>query len=399
MSEKYIWNKYDKYLFVLILFIMFGNIGGALTPSRPLALLLAPAMIKKWKDCKYVQHFFTFFVLFYLFCLFSILWTPDRTQGFKELVYYPIHILYFFELLVFAKYANHPLKSLAWGWTMVIFLCSFVALWELLTDNHLSMAVQEEDEVANIGGEIVSRFTASVTFGNPNAYVTILCYSFPWIVYMTQISTKKMYQKAIITFAFIMSIVVILVNVSRGGLLSFLIMAVVYVLLSSKTFWKSIGLIVLSAVGIYVLIEYGSDILAIIRMRAMGSEISSDDARISIWTVCINLLVNSFFIGTGVGSITAALQNASTNIVASPHSLFFEVLVQYGVVFTLILVVFILKLLIKSWHVKDKTKRMVLMMALIAMPVYTIINSGYLLGVDLFALIGTIYLFLNIDEL
>ncbi len=393
------WNKYDKILFFLVLFLGFGNIGGALAPTRILAIVFLPQLIAKWKTCGFIRPLFSFFVIFYAFCLVSIVWTPDPGQGIKELVYYPIHFIYFFEIIVFSKYANNPLKSLSWGWAMMIFICSFIAIWELTTDQHLSFANEEGGELSNLGDTIVHHFNAIVTFHNRNSYVTILCFSFPWIVYLTMFENKKLIHIFILIFSIIMTIVVIMFNMSRGGLLAFIIMGAVYFLLSPKSVGKTIMYIFIGGVIGYILINYGSQVFAIMEARASGGGLTHDDARSAIWIVCMHLLVNSFFIGIGVGGITAALHAASNNIIASPHSLFFEFLVQYGVIFTIVILLFLFGLFKDTWKLSERNRRTVLLMSIITMPIYTIINSGYLLDTSLFALMGTIYVFIYIEKI
>lgn len=393
------WNKYDKILFILVLFLGFGNIGGALAPTRILAIIFLPQLIVKWKSSRFIKSFFSFFVVFYGFCLISIVWTPDPEQGIKELVYYPIHFIYFFEIIVFSKYANNPLKSLSWGWTMMIFFCSFIAIWELTTDQHLSFANEEGGETSSVGDMIVQHFNAIVTFHNRNSYVTVLCFSFPWIVYLTMFEKKKLLRSIILIFSIIMTIVVIMFNMSRGGLLAFIIMGAVYFLLSPKSVGKTLMYVLIGGVIVYILINYGSQVLALMEARTSDGGLTHDDARSAIWIVCMHLLVNSLFIGIGVGGITAALHNASNNIVASPHSLFFEFLVQYGVLFTIVLVFFFLILFKDAWKLKERKRRTTLLMSIIAMPIYTIINSGYLLDTSLFALIGTIYVFIYAEKI
>jgi O-antigen ligase len=329
----------------------------------------------------------------------SMVWTPDTAQGLKELVYYPIHFLLFGEIIVFSKYAKKTLRSLAWGWTLMIFFCSFVAIWEITTDSHLAMANEEGGELASIDNVIVQHMTASVTFHNRNAYVTMLCYSFPWIVFLTFLRKKSFLQNIIVYFSIVMSIVVIMFNMSRGGLLAFVIMGILFLLMSPKSLGKTVTFVFLGGILAYIFINYGSQVFLIMQARLTDGGLTHDDARSAIWIVCLQILANYGFIGVGVGGITAALQASSKNIVASPHSLFFEVLVQYGVVFTIILCVFFFRLFRDSWKLKDVSRRVVLLMSLVSMPVYTIINSGYLLSEYLFALVGTIYVFIYIDNI
>ena len=378
-------NKYDIFLILLISFVGFGTIGGALAPSKLITIILFPILLTKWKICLYLKRFLPYFLFFYVFCLASMVWTPDPVQGAKELIYYPIQFIYFFEILAFSKFAKNPLNSIAWGWTIMIFFCSFIAIWEITTDNHLSMAMQ------------VQHMTASVTFHNPNSYVTVLCYSFPWIVYLTLPGKHTFIESVVIYYSIIASIIVIMFNMSRGGFLSFIVMGGVFLLLSPKSIWKTIMFLFIGGVIAIILITYGEQIFLIMDSRISGGGLTHDDARSGIWLVCLHILANYVFVGAGVGSITAALESASTNVVASPHSLFFEMLAQYGVLFTFIFLLYLWGQFKVAWKLKERYRRTVLMMAWIALPVYTIIDSSYMLG--MFGLLGSLYVFTHIDKI
>ena len=72
---------------------------------------------------------------------------------------------------------------------------------------------------------------------------------------------------------------------------------------------------------------------------------------------------------------------------------------QYGVVFFVIFVLWLVKVFVKSWNLGEINRRAVLFMSLFAMPVYTIIGGTYLLSPHLFALMGSIYVFANEEKI
>ena len=388
-------NRYDVLLVLLITSLAGGLYGGAFVAARFLAILFFPILIARMSRCGYIKSFISFFIIFYAYCLVSMLWTPDRVQGAKELVYWIVHFVYLCEILVFAGYANKPLKSISWGWTLMIFLCSVVAGWELLTNGHLPMAVDMPD----------TQKMAAVTFGNRNSYITALCFSLPWIAYLLFRMTENSFiEKSILYFAVLMSIMVLVFNSSRGGLLSFCVMAGVGVIVYRHSFMKN-GFKTLVALCFVVagcaLLKYSS-LLSVASMSARGG-LLHDTARISIWATCLQLLYESAFLGVGVGGMIASLQAyyliSGNEGVASAHNMFVEILMQYGVVWFVLAVLWLIVLFVKSWNLGERDRRAVLLMSLFAMPVYTIIDSGYLLSPQLFALMGSIYVFVNADKM
>ena len=150
------WNKFDRMLFLLIASLAFGGYGGALQASRILTILFFPSLIQKLNlsslPIRGLKGFIIFLIL-YVFC--SYIWTPDKTEGLKALVYYPIHLSLFLEIFVFSTKAAFPFKTIPFAW-MTGFAClGVIAVWEILTDSHLSITRFESDTLMNNGsGEI-----------------------------------------------------------------------------------------------------------------------------------------------------------------------------------------------------------------------------------------------------
>ena len=394
LFNKYL-NRYDYYIIALIAVLCFGSIGGALEVVRVLSILLSPLLFKtiKMQGFGYARSLRSMLVLMYLYFLFSFIWTPDKIQAIKELVYYVIHFLLFLELIVFARFASDTLRSISIGWLLAVVFCSIVACWELYTGNHLRIAV-EQDGLMNVGGEALEHFTASVTFMNYNGFNTFLCFGFPWVFYLLLDDKSPLALKVLSFISLVLSLLFIVVNASRGGLLSVMIMIVVYFFLSKKTFRKSIIIILGLIVIGYYLINYGDAITTVMVARAADGGMFTDDARTTIWSTALSVLYNSYGFGSGVGGLSAGMARYAKLAVTAPHNMFLEILCQYGIIIFLIVVIFILK---QFQNVKKQPNNniIVIMMAIISMPFYSIINSTYLLDPTLYVLMASIYIFSN----
>ena len=285
------------------------------------------------------------------------------------------------------------------GWVTAVSFCSIIAIWELTTGQHLSMTTTLIDS-ANTDFGIVDRFTAAVTFGNYNSYVTFLCYSLPWTLYQMMQKTHSIKTKSIVIFALAMSIVCILFNASRGGLLTFIVVGLIWFFKSPKNpIQKTIILSALIIGGYYLLTNYGSSILLMIEARTGDGNLTDNDSRSAIWSVAVDCLIDTFGIGTGIGSVTSALGKGNPNVIASTHSLFFEFLMQYGVIFTIVVLLFILRMFLSVKKIQEKERKLVSYMSFLSMPIYTIIDSGYLLSPHLYALFGTLFVFVYLERI
>ena len=224
-------NKYDIYIFLLIASLTAGGIGGALEVPRLLSVLLVPAMLKVRGQCRfYTAKLRQIVVAFIVFATISLVWTPDFTNGVKHVVYFVVHFLLFFEILIFSRLAKDPIKSIVAGWLAFIICCSFVSVWELVTDQHLTMSVFDSDTAFNLGnGNIISRRFTSVTFGNHNGYCTVLCFAVPWAFYGL-ISAKTLLRRIVCISCVFLPLLFILIDASRGALLALAVYFVIYII-------------------------------------------------------------------------------------------------------------------------------------------------------------------------
>ena len=257
-------NKYDIYLLLLIVSTIFGGIGGALAAPRLLVILLIPQLFstENIENLNDLSSLRSWCFAFYVFALVSMLWTPNNEEGFKELVYYLVHFLIFFEVIVFSREALCPLQFIAIGFALCVLLTSVVGFWELTTDNHLAYSQMDEAKASNVGGEIVLRKFAAVTFYNLNGYVTYLCFCLPFLLYGFSLEEKLLKWMSFI--ALIIAIVLILCNASRGGMFTIVICLAVFFLMSQKNKSLIYSFIVLIGGLLYILYKYGDSILFIL---------------------------------------------------------------------------------------------------------------------------------------
>ena len=137
------WNKYDKFLFILIVSLIFGKIGGAFTVTRILAIFLIPYALNvgAFKD-KCLRPVVLLFCGLYFYSVCSLLWTPDVDSTSKSLIYLPVHMFYFVEIAIFAKKSLNPMRIICFSWVLVVIATSIIGIWEIETDNHLWLSIQ-----------------------------------------------------------------------------------------------------------------------------------------------------------------------------------------------------------------------------------------------------------------
>lgn len=392
-------NKYDTYLLLLIVSTIFGEIGGALTIPRALGILLAPRLFSIFKREKptYLSSIKSWAIAFYIFALVSMLWTPDKVEGFKELIYYPIHFLIFLEVVIFSQKAFNPLGYITLGVILCVFLTSIVGFWELITDNHLAYSALDEASASTMNGEVIIRKFAAVTFYNLNGYVTYLCLFFPFLLY--GMSTEVNLIRRLSIVALIISVVLILCNASRGGLLTLIISIAIYFLMSPKS--KSVifsFIIFLAAISI-IFHNYGDSILLVISMKVSDGNLVQDDSRFEIWGNALKVFFDYFGLGCGIGGMHTAMAKFANGGITITHNIFLEILCQYGLVFCIAFIKSLYNLLRKGRNLYDKNRRLLVTIFIISFPMTCIINSGYLLDPHLFIVLASIYVFANYEHI
>ena len=326
-----------------------------------------------------------------------MLWTPNNEEGFKELVYYLVHFLIFFEVIVFSREALCPLQFIAIGFALCVLLTSVVGFWELTTDNHLAYSQMDEAKASNVGGEIVLRKFAAVTFYNLNGYVTYLCFCLPFLLYGFSLEEKLLKWMSFI--ALIIAIVLILCNASRGGMFTIVICLAVFFLMSQKNKSLIYSFIVLIGGLLYLLYKYGESILFILTMRLSEGGATTDDSRFEIWGNALKVLVEYCGFGCGIGGMNAAMEQFAKGGITVTHNVFLEVLCQYGIIFCLAFVFFLFKQFKTALQLFDEKSRVLVTVALVSFPMTGIINSGYLLDPQLFIVLASIYVFANYEHI
>ncbi len=374
-------NRYDVMIFSIIVSLAFGYIGGYFYPVRLVVLFLLPFLIKnlKGKDLKKKLRPFVFFFIFWnTYNFFSILWAPLMTRAIYHFFLMVINFIMFLEILVFSEKATSPFKSIANSWLIAFLLTSFVALWELQTGNHLSNAKDSYHGREDAMEDMTFGTYAAVGFYNINTYCIYILQVFPFVLYTLARKVNKKIR-FLAMYCGIMCMLFVLVNGSRGSSLALVLMFSTFVLLMMKGGKRGISIaFIITGIVVFLFVEYGDILLEVIKYRTQNSSMFEDNSRIILWEKSMELFFDSFCIGTGVGSMVPAMhaQGNSFTIYYS-HNLFVELLMQFGVIITLVCCYYFCYLFIHARKLNYLPNKILLYSALFSLPLYSIVNSEY----------------------
>lgn len=375
------WNKYDKFLFILIVSLIFGKIGGAFTVTRIITILLVPYAVNEgaFKD-KRLRPVVLLFCGLYFYSVFSLLWTPDVDSTSKTLVYLPVHMFYFVEIALFVKKSQNTIRTICFSWATAVIATSIIGIWEIETDNHLWLSIQgSENQIRDEGIFVLHNF-ASSTFANMNNYSTFLSASIPFIIYNIYQENYR-FLRIVGLLAFGCAIFILSTNASRGGILCLLINLVCLLLFSMQR--KSIKgvsffLFLIAVFGVVVYL-WGESLFYYTSLRMQSQSLVADEGREELIKTGLEVAFKDYYgLGAGAGSAFAAMHNhiGSARVWAT-HNFFLEIIVEYGVLF-FIIIYYLFVLFRKGYKNGDAIRRMVIVSAFFTMFPMSVINSGYL---------------------
>ena len=372
-------NRYDYMIMSVIFTLVAGNLGGALQPIRLIGLFSLPfVMTFIYNNKLRFRNILCFFILCFFYSLISLFWTSDINEAFKEFFYYLVHISLFFFLVYLSFNANCPYHSIIKGWLIAFLFSAIIAICEILFDIHLPMNIYESDLLLNSGGTVMQKQYASVTFGNYNGYVTFLCCVLPFF-FAYILTAVKIRCLLYGWLAFMLMAYILLINASRGGLLSLLICFLAFLFFFKRTNikYKKIIFLILISFICYVIYVYSDILLLQIVSRFVESEaIVSDSSRTELIEFAFSLFLNSYFCGTGIGSI----------------------LVQYGLIIFFCFLSLLYFIFLNIRKTKDLVIRYVLCAALCSLPAMAVINSSYLLFPVIWIYFSSLFVFATLNK-
>lgn len=269
--------------------------------------------------------------------IIGLAWTPNRVGGMQEAL-----ILLFAALaassLAVASCRPSGVRALLRGWVAAGYLTAMVALWEIITGQHLaSDFVADRD--AQVDGLILS------TFGNPNNFGAFIVLTVPFIgLVVSKVGAGWGLRRGDRAAAQVVGLLLpalLVLSGSRLALIGLGLSGAVYVLLSRR--WRSawrfgtaiaaLGL-VLSAAAI------GAGLELVTKFKAVLADdpftIDSVQTRVNLVWNGIDFALRTHGVGLGPAGFESMMQSGAYRFAVKPtvvnaHNFWIEMLSQYGV--------------------------------------------------------------------
>lgn len=387
-------NKYDYMLTVMVLLMIFGQFGSALQAVRVYILALFPFMFinaingkhAKLEYYKYECIFVTTWVVFSIAFLYKSI---ELIESIKHVAYIIIHGIGFLEILWLACKSNKPQESLIKGWIGLIILTIPIAVTEFFTGFHLPTTLHEDIYILKVGGVDIERPFAAVSYGNLNAYNTLLCCSMPSLFIFSLYSKRKI-DFALSIFLLISITLIIIANASRASILCLGMCLMTYFFTYMKIGKNKKTLITLFALAVFVLSFYLIDMFTLILER-FDDQGMSDDGRSENIIKGLQALVDSYGLGIGIGNYAPIMGNIYNVLIPAPHNLFIEVIVVSGVIVFIGFMLLLIRIIGFGLRGEERNK-IALTIGMVALIFTSIIDSNYVMNFRTWLFISSLYI-------
>lgn len=365
-----------------IFLIAMGGLGGSFQPTRIIIIIsglffgLRAKMHRNLIGLSpLVRKGLLVYFVWMVYGSLTLLWAPDPEVGLNsEIIVMAIGMssLLFFPFY----YTNDPetIKKIsrAWAWSCIVTLP--IAVYEIFTYQHFFYF--DEDRV--LGGLGFNAPFAATFFGNYNGYSGILCFYYPFLL-ISFLQEKRKIYKAIFAIGILISVLVILINTSRGALLTFAVISFCAVKINAKRIISfAAGVVV-----VYFLLpgSIKASINTVISYRFGKGAALRDSSRSGLFDAGIEFTQRSYGFGIGAGGFEIEmLKSGYYEGMVNPHNIFMEVLSQYGIFVFLLFCYWLILITVKVWKntVIDKPIKRILIGTMFCIPVIGVINSAAL---------------------
>jgi len=335
-----------------------------------------------------VKPYLGFLLLWLLYAIFSLAWAVSKGDAIRDIIFLFIAV----SMIFFTVYYFNDLSCLKWFYYLWIFVFIGlipVAIWEMITGNHL--AVSALAQTAHPG----LRFTPTTVFHNSNDYATYLVLSLPfiltWIRYYGGLVGRLLGGLMLIAGLYLL-----LVTNSRANYLAVLVGSAFWFFFLLRFREKVRVSILIGSLVLVLLVVFPSDVQGIfitagIQLDTLGNyssrlTASSISVRADLIRNALTFFTNSFGFGVGAGNVEYHMANSriyATFGIVNVHNWWVEILADYGLYIFLGYVAFYLRLLLNLYRaygkLEDTTERMIgegLLVSLVSFSLASISSSS-----------------------
>ena len=316
------------------------EVGGSLQPSRVLIVASAVLMLIRGRLFGNLTRPTRLFVLmavgWLLWGTTSLFWTPDLSNGIREIIGICLGFLTVVTLLNLARSTPDVLRMIRLGWVASFLFTVPIVIYEIVTDQHLPNSY---GQLTTGGLENAPITYASTTFGNRNTYMAFVVMALPFVLWSFHAARGRL-RKGFYLALVVGTVSLIVLTGSRLGIAAAVIELLVWFLLTFnfRRFHSVVTIVLLVSVLAWGFVQISNaSVLVQIRILNAGMyEDQSANRRSALYMNGMQFILRTAGIGVGAGGFQQSIENGQdlydTGGVIDPHNLFLEVFSQYGLV-------------------------------------------------------------------
>lgn len=374
-------NKYDIFIIVVIASMVMGTVNFWIFYQHVFAAALSvPVIVKKMMQFQHdmrLDNISCYIITLLLWAGFSLCWTIDEDGGYGQFFILLCNLFIFIGIYFASEYANMPLRSICYGWILLLCLSFPVAVWEMTTGNHIARWGDYNDEWQLMGadGTVQNRVFAAVTFRNLNTYGTVLCSALPFVFSGCFIMKRRLFPLCVALIA----IVLLIINSSRASMGCVIVNIFFFILyfrkerFRHKFLWGIVVLLLVFA-GLY---EFSSVLFNQIAGRVEGVSFG-DAARWAVIEYGLKSIAASYGIGWGVGAMQEAYLMVGYTWMLYSHNFVIEFMLEYGIPICLLFLFLYVKSIVRMYMTRENVFRFLSLSQLFSFVPWAIINDSYL---------------------
>jgi teichuronic acid biosynthesis protein TuaE len=316
-----------------------------LSPYRIL-LILSPFVFLKVKKSTIRQliesknyEYFAFMLFWVIYSIIPIVWIKDFSGWVKMYIFLLSGFITTWYIGLYLTSKNDIVNALE-----VVELLSVVfgaiAIYEIFTGNYLFLneeSLSYYQERSQVVSTIGFRVPISV-FGNPNNYSLFLLFSVFGSLGLSKTKNTKPGRLLSLVFTMFFSFLLVATQ-SRSGFIGLILgfMAYGFILIkrtNAKNIWKFILVIIGTLFFAIPWLIQNKELFEALITINLNATSGSDAVRINLIKNGVHFLVNSFFMGVGLGNIEYYMANYgvySTGGITNIHNWWMEILVSSGI--------------------------------------------------------------------
>ena len=137
-----------------------------------------------------------------------------------------------------------------------------------------------------------------------------------------------------------------------------------------------------------------------ILIRSQYGDLYQDNARSSLIADGIHVVFNEYIgLGSGIGGGFTAMEAYRHNGLSATHNLFLEIFVNFGLLITTAILIYIFRMLRTGLLIKDKKRKLSVWIFFLTLIPFSIIDSGYLLTPQIWLYFASIFVFVYYDSI